>query len=85
MLPSFLQFLDSVWQVYKDVPDAFEFNELFLIFLADQAFFGKFGTFLVGIDRDVFVMPGENLPNLASIFLADFHSRQNLANFNIFF
>lgn len=45
-------FLDCVWQIYKDTPDSFEFHNRLLIFLADQAFCGRFGTFLGGIDRE---------------------------------
>jgi hypothetical protein len=51
LAPVFVLFLDCVWQIFKEMPAAFEFNEKFLVFLADQSIFTRFGTFLSGIDR----------------------------------
>eukprot|EP00002_Diphylleia_rotans_P039778 TRINITY_DN9312_c0_g1_i1.p1 TRINITY_DN9312_c0_g1~~TRINITY_DN9312_c0_g1_i1.p1 ORF type:complete len:1378 (+),score=270.24 TRINITY_DN9312_c0_g1_i1:71-4204(+) len=44
--PVFLQFLDCVWQITRQYPDAFEFNELFLITIMDHVYSCRFGTFL---------------------------------------
>ncbi|XP_031573534.1 myotubularin-related protein 2-like [Actinia tenebrosa] len=44
--PVFLQFIDCVWQVTKQFPCAFEFNEIFLITILDHLYSCMFGTFL---------------------------------------
>ncbi|KAK2563300.1 Myotubularin-related protein 2 [Acropora cervicornis] len=44
--PVFLQFIDCVWQVTKQFPCAFEFNENFLITVLDHLTSCLFGTFL---------------------------------------
>ena len=44
--PVFLQFIDSVWQISKQFPNAFEFNEYFLIAILDHLYGCLFGTFL---------------------------------------
>ena len=49
--PIFIQFLDCIWQVWNQNPSAFEFNEEFLIFLADSLYSCKFGTFLYNCER----------------------------------
>jgi len=45
--PIFLQFLESVWNLIKFYPCAFEFNEDFLIALFDHSYSGAFGTFML--------------------------------------
>ncbi|XP_020830714.1 myotubularin isoform X2 [Phascolarctos cinereus] len=44
--PIFLQFMDCVWQMSKQFPTAFEFNEQFLITILDNLYSCRFGTFL---------------------------------------
>ncbi|XP_015268697.1 PREDICTED: myotubularin-related protein 1 isoform X6 [Gekko japonicus] len=44
--PIFLQFIDCVWQMTKQFPAAFEFNELFLVTILDHLYSCLFGTFL---------------------------------------
>ncbi|RWS24072.1 myotubularin-related protein 2-like protein, partial [Leptotrombidium deliense] len=44
--PVFLQFIDCVWQMTKQFPYAFEFNENFLITILDHLYSCLFGTFL---------------------------------------
>ncbi|PVD34717.1 hypothetical protein C0Q70_05994 [Pomacea canaliculata] len=44
--PVFLQFIDCVWQMTKQFPNAFEFNEHFLITILDHLYSCLFGTFL---------------------------------------
>uniref|UniRef100_A0A8C5Q063 Myotubularin n=1 Tax=Leptobrachium leishanense TaxID=445787 RepID=A0A8C5Q063_9ANUR len=44
--PIFLQFIDCVWQMSKQFPTAFEFNEYFLITILDHLYSCRFGTFL---------------------------------------
>ncbi|KAF5906531.1 myotubularin-related protein 9, partial [Clarias magur] len=44
--PVFLLFLDCVWQILRQFPCSFQFNEHFLITLFEHAYASQFGTFL---------------------------------------
>lgn len=44
--PIFLQWIDCVWQLYRQFPCSFEFNERFLILILDNMYSCRFGTFL---------------------------------------
>ena len=44
--PIFLQFIDCVWQMTNQFPNAFQFNERFLIVILDHLYSCLFGTFL---------------------------------------
>ncbi|XP_040282241.1 myotubularin-related protein 2 [Bufo bufo] len=44
--PVFLQFIDCVWQMTRQFPHAFEFNEHFLLTILDHLYSCLFGTFL---------------------------------------
>jgi hypothetical protein len=44
--PIFLQFLDSLWQIYNNYNQAFEYNEKLLIFIIDHFHSCMFGNFL---------------------------------------
>lgn len=44
--PTFLLFLDCVWQIHLQFPCSFEFNEDFLLLLFENAYGSQFGTFL---------------------------------------
>ncbi|XP_008936297.1 PREDICTED: myotubularin-related protein 9, partial [Merops nubicus] len=44
--PVFLLFLDCVWQILRQFPCSFEFNEQFLLLLLEHAYASQFGTFL---------------------------------------
>ncbi|GAM19107.1 hypothetical protein SAMD00019534_022820 [Acytostelium subglobosum LB1] len=44
--PCFIQFIDAVWQMQLQFPFHFEFNESLLLFIINEAFTGRFGTFL---------------------------------------
>jgi len=50
--PIFVQWLECVQHVVAQAPAAFEFNEAFLVFLADALFSCLFGTFLGNTDRE---------------------------------
>ncbi|XP_072170820.1 phosphatidylinositol-3,5-bisphosphate 3-phosphatase MTMR2-like [Diadema setosum] len=50
--PIFQQFIDSVWQVTRQFPNAFEFNENFLITILDHLYSCLFGTFLFNCERE---------------------------------
>ena len=42
-------FLDCVWQLWSCFPESFEFNEAFLLFIAESIHSGRFGTFYTNI------------------------------------
>jgi hypothetical protein len=44
--PVFMQFIDAVWQLLRQFPCSFEFNEKFLINLLDEVYSKRSGTFL---------------------------------------
>eukprot|EP00062_Callorhinchus_milii_P001065 gi/632935768/ref/XP_007891237.1/ PREDICTED: myotubularin-related protein 1 isoform X2 [Callorhinchus milii] len=49
--PIFLQFIDCVWQMTRQFPAAFEFNELFLMTILDHLYSCLFGTFLYNCEQ----------------------------------
>lgn len=50
--PIFLQWLDAVWQIWRQLPHAFEFNDRLLVALAEHCYSGRFGTFLYDCERE---------------------------------
>ncbi|XP_023287539.1 myotubularin-related protein 2 isoform X2 [Orussus abietinus] len=50
--PVFLQFIDCVWQISQQFPNAFQFNEHFLITILDHLYSCRFGTFLFSSERE---------------------------------
>lgn len=44
--PVFLLFLDCVWQILRQFPCSFQFNEQFLVTMFEHAYASQFGTFL---------------------------------------
>ena len=50
--PLFEIFLHCVYQIYQEHPTAFQFNESFLLFLAESLYNGYFGNFIVNNDRE---------------------------------
>ena len=50
--PIFLQWLDCVWQVMRQHPTLFEFNELWLLDVYDGMLSGRFGSFLFDCQRE---------------------------------
>eukprot|EP01133_Synstelium_polycarpum_P001517 gene1517-1772_t len=44
--PIFLQFVFIVWQLWKEFPTSFQFNEAYLLALLDALYTCRFGTFL---------------------------------------
>ena len=50
--PIFIQFLDCVYQIIYQYPTAFEFNENLLLFLAEEVFSNKYGTFLFNSEKE---------------------------------
>ncbi|ETO09674.1 hypothetical protein RFI_27705, partial [Reticulomyxa filosa] len=50
--PIFLQFLECVWQVMQQFPNEFEFDEVFLVRLADHHGSNWFGNFLFNSEKE---------------------------------
>lgn len=50
--PIFIQFLECVWQIMKQYPTVFEFNEHFLISIIDNLYSCRYGTFLCNNEKD---------------------------------
>ena len=50
--PIFLQFLDAVHQLLEQFPNAFEFNEKFLLFLAKNYNLNLYGTFMFNNEKE---------------------------------
>ncbi|XP_014249067.1 myotubularin-related protein 2 [Cimex lectularius] len=50
--PVFLQFIDCVWQVTQQFPNAFEFNDYFLLTILDHLYSCRFGTFLFDMEKE---------------------------------
>ncbi|KYR02814.1 leucine-rich repeat-containing protein (LRR) [Tieghemostelium lacteum] len=50
--PIFMQFLNIVWQIWKEFPTSFQFNENYLITLCDNIYSGRFGTFLMNTVKE---------------------------------
>ena len=50
--PIFLQFIDCVWQLVRQFPRSFQFNEAFLITILDNVSNCRFGTFLCNCVRE---------------------------------
>ena len=51
--PVFTQFLDCLYQMQTQYPQAFEFNEAFLLLLHDHVYSCQYGTFLGNSDKQV--------------------------------
>jgi hypothetical protein len=70
--PVFLQWLDCVWQLWRQCPPAFEFNEVMLLHLADQVYCGRWLHFTHDCYYDVeawLATPQATPPSFASAFL----------------
>ena len=51
--PIFIQFLHVVYQIMEQYPNAFEFRENMLIYLSDELYSNKFGTFLFNCEKEL--------------------------------
>ncbi|GBP81251.1 Myotubularin-related protein 6 [Eumeta japonica] len=50
--PVFTQLLDCTWQLLRQRPEAFQFNERFLLTLHDHAHASQYGTFVGNCEKD---------------------------------
>ncbi|GMF14665.1 unnamed protein product [Phytophthora fragariaefolia] len=55
--PVFMQFVDAVWQLMRQFPCSFEFNERYLIALLDEVYNKRSGTFLHDCEEARMVRP----------------------------
>ena len=70
MSPVFTQFLDCTWQIMQQYPDAFEFNDTFLITIHNELYASRFGTFLCNCDKEREAeMVGDSTLSLWSLIL----------------
>lgn len=67
--PIFHQFLEAVWQLQRQYPTAFEFNERFLLRLLYQTYAGQYGEFLFNSEKDRWQHEGKT-PSVWAHFLA---------------
>ena len=51
--PIFIQFLHAVYQIMIQYPTAFEFQQNLLIFLSEEIYSNKFGTFLFNCEKEI--------------------------------
>jgi hypothetical protein len=52
--PIFVQFLDCVWQIFRQNPLIFEFNEKYLPFIYEACYSCQFGTFIGNSEKERF-------------------------------
>lgn len=58
--PVFMQFIDAVWQLMRQFPCSFEFNERYLIALLDETYGKRSGTFLHDCEESRIVSDAAN-------------------------
>ena len=51
--PIFIQFLDCVYQLIEQFPSAFEFTQDLLVFISNEVYSCKYGTFLFNCEREI--------------------------------
>lgn len=54
IVPTFLIFLDCLWQLWRQFPTCFEFNEDFITFVVRHLYSCKFGTFIGNNEKERF-------------------------------
>lgn len=76
--PIFIQFLDAVWQFSRQFPEAFEFNECLLLFLALHVNSCRFGSFLFNSEKEA--VEAEAKSRTTSIWSFVLHFRSDFLN-----
>ena len=51
--PIFVQFIHVIYQIMAQYPNAFEFNENMLLYLTEEIYSNKFGTFLFNSEKEL--------------------------------
>ena len=76
--PIFIQFLHAVYQMIVQYPTAFEFNSYFLLFLSEQIYSNKYGTFLFNSEKEKFNNKAETC--MVSIWSDIFYEKNKYIN-----
>eukprot|EP01105_Mastigella_eilhardi_P010259 TRINITY_DN23_c0_g1_i1.p1 TRINITY_DN23_c0_g1~~TRINITY_DN23_c0_g1_i1.p1 ORF type:complete len:520 (+),score=110.49 TRINITY_DN23_c0_g1_i1:1480-3039(+) len=82
--PIFFQFLHIVWQLLRQFPMSFEFNEQMLVELADATHTWQWGTFLADTERERVLPPsqrGLDLPSTTASLWDYVNSPAEMARF----
>jgi len=69
--PSFILFIDCVWQIFNQFPISFEFSEHFLITLVQHSYASQFGKRSGFVHPILKVLVNENIWLLLGTFLCD--------------
>ena len=78
--PIFILFLFIVYQFIFQFPNLFEFNEEFLLFLTEEIYTNKFGTFLFDSEKSLEEKKGKEIT--VSIWSEIFENKYNYYNSN---
>jgi len=78
--PIFTQWVDCVWQIWRQFPQSFEFSEEYLIALVDELYSCRFGTFLFDNVRERQKAKLED--NTVSLWSELCHPRNRLKYYN---
>ena len=76
--PIFIQFLHAVHQITMQYPTAFEFNNHFLLFLCQEIYSNKYGTFLFNNEKEKFNYNATN--SMISIWTDIFYNKNKYLN-----
>ena len=76
--PIFIQFLHAVYQMTIQYPTAFEFNNYFLLFLSEEIYSNKYGTFLFNCEREKVMNKADT--NTISIWSDIFYEKNKYLN-----
>ncbi|TYZ63791.1 hypothetical protein PybrP1_007322 [[Pythium] brassicae (nom. inval.)] len=76
--PVFVQWIDAVWQIWRQQPWAFEFNEAVLASLYENVFSGLYGTFLYNCERERKFREGDK--PTASLWCVLLNAREKFLN-----
>ena len=76
--PIFIQFLHAVYQMIVQYPTAFEFNSYFLLFLSEQIYSNKYGTFLFNCEKEKINNKAET--SMVSIWSDIFYEKNKYIN-----
>ena len=77
--PIFIQFLHAVHQMTLQYPTAFEFNEYFLLFLCEEIYSNKYGTFLFNNEKEKFKYNA--ISTMISIWSDVFYNKNKYTNY----
>ena len=76
--PIFIQFIHAVHQITTQYPTSFEFNSYFLLFLCQEIYTNKYGTFLFNTEKEKFNYEATNC--MISIWSDIFYNKNKYIN-----